>query len=128
MSGPEEAFRNIPEYRPQLIEPVPPARSPVPTPNARGTSGSVTPLPPPRDAARIPVAPPPTAFAPPPPPSALGRATIDPAGRPATVTGEAGRVQSTTQPGVGTSAVVRDGNVETWIGPDGQARTRVVPR
>ncbi|PWS36934.1 hypothetical protein DFH01_08575 [Falsiroseomonas bella] len=128
MSGPEEAFRNIPDYRPQLIEPVPPARSPVPTPNARGTSGSVTPLPPPREASRIPAASPPTAAAPPPPPSAVGRATIDPAGRPATVTNEAGRLQSTTQPGVGTSAVVRDGNVETWIGPDGQARTRVVPR
>jgi hypothetical protein len=128
MSGPEEAFRNIPEYRPQLIEPVPPARSPVPTPNARGSSGSVAPLAAPGEAPRTTVAQPPTAVAPPPPPSAVGRATTDPSGRPATITGEAGRVQSATQPGVGTSAIVRDGNVETWIGPDGQARTRVVPR
>jgi hypothetical protein len=51
----------------------------------------------------------------------------DPAGRPAIGAGEAGRVQSATQPGIGTSTVLRDGNVETWIGPDGQARTRVVP-
>lgn len=128
MSGPEEAFRNIPEYRPQLIEPVPPARSPVPTPNARGTSGSFVPIPAPGEAPRTTVAQPPTAIAPPPPPSAVGRATTDPSGRPATITNEAGRVQSATQPGVGTSSIVRDGNVETWIGPDGQARTRVVPR
>jgi hypothetical protein len=127
MSGPEEAFRNIPEYRPQLIEPVPPARSPVPTPGARGSSGSVSPMPPPTEPARVPVAQPPTAIAPPPPPSAVGRPMTDPAGRPAIGAGEAGRVQSATQPGIGTSTVLRDGNVETWIGPDGQARTRVVP-
>jgi hypothetical protein len=52
--------------------------------------------------------------------------TIDPSGRPAITTGQAGRVRGFTQPGGGGGAVVRDGNVETWIGPDGQARSRVV--
>jgi hypothetical protein len=52
----------------------------------------------------------------------------DPAGRPAVTTGSAGNVRGFTQPGVGGGAVIRDGNVETWIGPDGQARSRVVPR
>ncbi|WP_137179865.1 hypothetical protein [Roseomonas sp. AR75] len=127
MSGPEEAFRNIPEYRPQLIEPVPPARSPVPTPNARGSSDPIAPLPAPSQASRVPAAEPPRAVAPPPPPRAEGRVLTDPAGRPAIGTGSAGNITGATQPGVGSSAVIRDGNVETWIGPDGQARTRVVP-
>jgi hypothetical protein len=127
MSGPEEAFRNIPEYRPQLIEPVPPARSPVPTPTARGSGGIGQSLPPPPEASRMPVARPPTAVAPPPPPRAEGRALTDPSGRPAIGTGQAGSISGATQPGAGTSAIIRDGNVETWIGPDGQARTRIAP-
>jgi hypothetical protein len=56
-----------------------------------------------------------------------GRALTDPSGRPAIGTGGTPRVQGFTQPGVGGGAVIRDGNVETWIGPDGQARTRVAP-
>jgi hypothetical protein len=51
----------------------------------------------------------------------------DPAGRPAVTTGSAGNVRGFTQQGGG-GAVIRDGNVETWIGPDGQARSRVVPQ
>ena len=51
----------------------------------------------------------------------------DPSGRPAVTTGQAGRVRGVTQPGVGGGAVIRDGNVETWIGPDGRTQTRVVP-
>jgi hypothetical protein len=137
LGGPEEAFRNVPEYRPTFVDQVPPARSPVPTPQAtpqgtiqpppRGSPGPGAGLPPPQELQRIPAQP---AFVAPaaPPPRAEGRVLTDPSGRPAITTGQAGRVQGATQPGIGSSAVVRDGNVETWIGPDGQARTRVVPR
>jgi hypothetical protein len=64
----------------------------------------------------------------PPAPRAEGRVTTDPAGRPAITTGQAGNIRGFTQPGQGGGAVIRDGNVETWIGPDGQARSRVVPQ
>jgi hypothetical protein len=134
MGGPEEAFRNVPEYRPTFVDPVPPARSPVPTtpgsaqpmPLPRGSAGPSAALPPPQELQRIPAQP---AFTPPPPPPprAEGRVLTDPSGRPAISTGQAGNVQGFTQPGTGGGAIVRDGNVETWIGPDGQARTRVVP-
>jgi hypothetical protein len=127
LSGPEEAFRDIPDYQPQLIQGAPPAASPVPTPiERRGIprSPSLSPGAPP-PAARSPVSPPFAAPTPPPFPSE-GQVTLDPSGRPAIGTGQAGRVRGFTQPGVGGGAVIRDGNVETWIGPDGQARSRVV--
>lgn len=125
LSGPEEAMRNIPEYRPSLIQGAPPARSPVPTPGipGSGSPGGLEPAPPayePRATAPRPVAPPP-------PPRAEGQVITDPSGRPAVTTGQAGRVRGVTQPGVGGGAVIRDGNVETWIGPDGRTQTRVVP-
>jgi hypothetical protein len=128
LSGPEEAFRNIPEYRPQLIEGAPPARSPVPTPapGARLGSGAAPPPPPLRDPQRFGVAPPPASPGAPQRP-AEGQVLIDPQGRPAVTTGQAGRVTGFTQPGVGGGAVVRDGNVETWIGPDGRSQSRIVP-
>lgn len=128
LGGPEEAFRNIPEYRPSLIEGAPPARSPVPTPapGARGGGASLQILPPPGQAPRFEVAQPSATPAAPQRP-AEGQVVTDPTGRPAIVTGEAGRVRGVTQPGLGGGVVVRDGNVETWIGPDGRAYSRVVP-
>ena len=122
LSGPDEAMRNIPDYRPSLIEGAPPARSPLSPPQG---SSSPVPSPPPVEPQRVtPAAPPAVA---PQAPRTEGRALTDPSGRPAVSTGEAGRIQGFTQPGQGSGAVVRDGNVETWIGPDGQVRTRVVP-
>lgn len=127
LGGPDEAMRNIPEYRPSLIQGAPPARSPISGPPERGLPGSSAPPAPialpdaPRNAT------PPGLPATPPPPRAEGRVLTTPSGQPAIGTGQAGRVQGFTQPGVGGGAVIRDGNVETWIGPDGQARTRVVP-
>ncbi|MGG5822634.1 hypothetical protein [Falsiroseomonas sp. HW251] len=129
MSGPDEAMRNIPDYRPSLVpgtgEPV---RSPVPTPGVPG-SGSpgglgtqglpppppLTPTPAPRVSGTGGVGLPPE-----------GRVLTSPSGRPAVTTGQAGSVSGVTSPSGG-GAVIRDGNVETWIGPDGRARTRVVP-
>jgi hypothetical protein len=127
LGGPEEAMRNIPEYRPSLIQGSPPARSPVPTPGGpqRGLPSSSLPPPPSAEPPRAAVQAP--AFAPTPPPRRReGEVAIDPFGRPAVITGDAGRVSGFTQPGIGGGAVIRDGNVETWIGPDGQARTRLV--
>lgn len=126
LGGPEEAMRNIPEYRPA----VPPAgpRPPVAgMPPGRGSSTPPAAPPPPEPAARAPAQP---AALPvtPPPPRQEGQVATDPAGRPAIITGGAGNVRGFTQPGQGGGAVIRDGNVETWIGPDGQARSRVVPR
>ncbi|WP_270937499.1 hypothetical protein [Falsiroseomonas oryzae] len=129
LSGPEEAMRNVPEYRPSMIDGAPPARSPVPTPapGARtGSAGSLQTLPPPDQLPRAP-AQPPIASPAPPPPGGPGQVTIDPAGRPAVTTGQAGSVRGVTQPGVGSGSVVTQGNVETWIGPDGRVQTRVVP-
>jgi hypothetical protein len=131
LGSPDEAMRNIPEYRPSLIQGAPPARSPVSGPPERGLPGSSTGTLPmqPAEVPRVTSAPPPRAVAPPPPPPRTeGQVLTDPSGRPAISTGQAGRVQGFTQPGQGGGAVIRDGNVETWIGPDGQARTRVVPR
>lgn len=131
LSGPDEAFRNIPEYRPSLIQGAPPASSPVPTPapGARrpGSGAALTPLPPPAQPATPGVLPPLASPSPPPRP-AEGQVVMDPSGRPAVVTGEAGRVRGVTQPGMGGGAVIRDGNVETWIGPDGRTHSRVVPQ
>jgi hypothetical protein len=133
LSGPEEAMRNIPQYSPSLIQGAPPASSPVPTPGSNVGPRA------PRGATSTPSQPIPLTEAPrsPPPPPAPavtsreqrleGRPMIDPSGRPAIGTGGTPRVQGFTQPGVGGGAVIRDGNVETWIGPDGQARTRVAP-
>jgi len=131
MSGPDEAMRNIPAYTPSLIDGAPAARSPVPTPGtgvgprARGTG---TPPPPPGpigDPPRSPVSPGPGVV--PPQPRTEGTVMTDPQGRPAIGTGGTGRVQGFTQPGIGGGAVIRDGNVETWVGPDGRTHTRVVP-
>jgi hypothetical protein len=130
LGSPDEAMQNIPEYRPSLIQGAPPARSPVAGPPERGLPSSppsaAAPPPPPLQAAPRAAAQPPASTGTPPPPRAEGRVLTDPSGRPATSTGQAGSVQGFTQPGVGGGAVIRDGNVETWIGPDGQARTRVV--
>lgn len=130
LSGPDEAMRNIPEYRPSLIEGSPAARSPVPTPapGARrpGSGASLETLPPPGRPPRFEVLPPVATPAPGRP--AEGQVMVDPSGRPAVVTGEAGRIRGVTQPGMGGGAVLRDGNVETWIGPDGRTQTRIVPQ
>lgn len=131
LSGPEEAMRNIPEYRPSLIpDPASPASSPVrsgETPRARRGSSTAPDAPlPATDPARAGVLPQPGSTA----GAGIrpeGQVTLSPSGQPAITTGQAGRVRGVTQPGVGGGAVIRDGNVETWIGPDGQARTRVVP-
>ncbi len=131
LGSPEEAMRNIPEYRPSLIEGAPPARSPIATPPERGVPGSSSAPPPPPAAQQTPpraAAEAPSGRNSPPPPRTEGRALTDPSGRPAVSTGQAGNIQGFTQPGGGGGAVIRDGNVETWIGPDGQARTRIVPR
>lgn len=131
MGGPDEAMRNIPEYRPSLIEGTPPASSPVPTPGDRPAArrGSSTPpaaLGAPGEFARSPA----TQAAPgsqsPPPPRSEGRALTTPSGRTVTGTGGTPRVQGYTGP-QGGGAVVRDGNVETWVGPDGRTSTRIVP-
>ena len=130
MGGPDEAMRNIPNYRPSLIDGAPPASSPVPTPGGRtvrrGSSTSPGALDAPGEFQRNPAsAAPPGAYSP--PPARLeGRPLTTPSGRQATGTGGTPRVQGYTSP-QGGGAVIRDGNVETYIGPDGQARTRVVP-
>lgn len=123
LSGPDEAMRNIPDYRPSLIEGAPPARSPL-SAAPQGSSSPVAPLPPVQPQRATPATPPAVA---PPAPRTEGQPLVDPSGRPAISTGQAGRIQGFTQPGQGGGAVIRDGNVETWIGPDGQVRTRVVP-
>jgi hypothetical protein len=129
LGSPEEAMQNIPEYRPSLIQGAPPARSPISGPPERGLPGTsatpTTPIPLP-DAPRV-TSQPPDLPATPPAPRAEGRALTTPSGRPAIGTGQARSIQGFTQPGGGGGAVIRDGNVETWIGPDGQTRTRVVP-
>lgn len=129
MSGPDEAMRNIPDYRPSLIDGAPPASSPVPTPGVGPRRGSSSPPPAPpaiEPPQRSPVTQPASPVTPP-PPRLEGRPMIDPSGRPAIGTGGTPRVQGYTQPGVGGGAVIRDGNVETWIGPDGRTHTRVAP-
>jgi hypothetical protein len=98
----------------------------MPAPPPRGSGTPPGALPPPAPAAAPATAPAPRL--PPPPPRTEGQVMTDPAGRPAISTGGAGNVRGFTQPGVGGGAVIRDGNVETWIGPDGQARSRVVPQ
>lgn len=130
MGGPEEAMRNIPSYRPSLIEGAPAAASPVPTPGDRPRRrGSSTPpanpdVPP--DFARMPANPAPVGANSPPPARLEGRALTTPSGRSVTSTGGTSRVQGYTGP-QGGGAVIRDGNVETWIGPDGRTSTRVAP-
>ncbi|WP_439596118.1 hypothetical protein [Falsiroseomonas sp.] len=130
MGGPDEAMRNIPTYRPSLIEGAPPATSPVPTPGDRPVRrGSSTPpgsLGAPGDFARTPASPAPAGAYSPPPARLEGQPMTTPSGRIVTGTGGTSRVQGYTGP-QGGGAVVRDGNVETWIGPDGQTRSRVVP-
>ncbi|MBU8539714.1 hypothetical protein [Falsiroseomonas tokyonensis] len=130
LGGPDEAMRNIPVYRPSLIEGAPAASSPVPTPGERPVRrGSSTPpgsLAAPGDFARNPASPAPAGAYTPPPPRLEGRPMTTPSGSVVTGTGGTSRVQGYTGP-QGGGAVVRDGNIETWIGPDGQTRTRVVP-
>jgi len=115
MGGPDEAMRNIPVYRPSLIQGAPAAASPVPTPGDRPIRrGSSTPpgnLGAPPDFARSPASPAPAGASSPP---ATRRLTS-----PGPVPGQPGPQ--------GGGAVIRDGNVETWIGPDGRTSTRVVP-
>jgi hypothetical protein len=134
LSGPDEAMSNIPEYRPSLIQGAPPASSPVqsqrsePGPRGRrGTGGTPSEPLPLTEPPRSPVATPAPGATSPPSAPRTGQVLTDPSGRPAIGTGGAGRVQGFTQPGQGGGAVIRDGNVETWIGPDGQSRTRVAP-
>ncbi len=131
LGGPDEAMRNIPAYSPSLIEGAPAAASPVPTPGEprptrRGSSTPPGSLGAPGDFARSPATPAPPGSLSPPPPRVEGRALTSPSGMPATGTAGTGRVQGFTSP-QGGGAVVRDGNVETWIGPDGRTSTRIVP-
>jgi hypothetical protein len=130
LSNPDEAMRNIPEYRPALIDGAPAASSPVPTPGDRPARrrGSSTPpasLGPPGEFLSTLGAAPPSASGRP-SPRLEGRALTTPSGQSVTGTGGTPRVQGYTGPGGG-GAVIRDGNVETWIGPNGQPTTRVVP-
>ncbi|NKC30004.1 hypothetical protein HEQ75_03960 [Roseomonas sp. BU-1] len=130
LGGPDEAMRNIPVYRPSLIEGAPAASSPVPTPGDRpARRGSSTPpaaLGAPGEFQRSPAAAAPPGALSAPPARGEGRALTTPSGGTVTGTGTAGRVQGYTGP-QGGGAVIRDGNVETWIGPDGRPSTRIVP-
>lgn len=130
LGGPDEAMRNIPDYRPSLIDGAPAATSPVPTPGDRpARRGSSTPPASPGapgDFARSPATPASPGALSPPPPRVEGRALTSPSGQAATGTAGTSRVQGFTSP-QGGGAVVRDGNVETWIGPDGRTSTRIVP-
>lgn len=114
MGGPDEAMRNIPNYRPALIDGAPAATSPVPTPGdqpmRRGSSTPPATPGAPAEFARTPASPAPAG------------ATTPPA---RIRSGAAARGPSTPGP-LGGGAVTRDGNIETYIGPDGQTRTRVV--
>jgi hypothetical protein len=138
MSGPDEAMRNIPDYSPSLVPSTgAPVRSPVATPGVLG-SGPPAGLPGSRSPGGLgtqglPPPPPlrPSAAVPPSPTGGVGmrpegQVLMDPSGRPQVTTGAAGNIRGTTSP-QGGGAVIRDGNVETFIGPDGRARTRVVP-
>lgn len=129
LSNPDEAMRNIPSYRPSLIDGAPAASSPVATPGDRPVRrGSSTPpgnLGPPGDFLATPGASP-TPRTAPSAPRLEGRAMTSPSGQSVTGTGGTPRVQGFTGPSGG-GAVIRDGNVETWIGPNGQPSTRVVP-
>jgi hypothetical protein len=130
LSNPDEAMRNIPVYQPSLIDGAPAAASPVPTPGDRPVRrrGSSTPpgnLGPPGEFLSTPAAPPPGPSGQP-SPRLEGRALTTPSGQSVTGTGGTPRVQGYTGPGGG-GAVIRDGNVETWIGPNGQASTRIAP-
>lgn len=93
----DEAMRNIPTYSPELVQGAPAARSPVPTPGVTQPRSPVGDVSPP------------------------ARRTVSPAPavRPANLSGPASSI-------VGGGAVIRDGNVETWIGPDGRTNTRIV--
>ncbi len=127
LNNPDEAMRNIPSYRPELIEGAPPATPPA-MPPARRPRGSSTLVPgpiQPQEAPAFQAAPGQPAT--PPPRRLEGRPMTLPDGRPAVGTGGTDRVQGFTSP-QGGGAVVRDGNVETFIGPDGQVRTRVAPQ
>jgi hypothetical protein len=126
LGNPEEAMRNIPSYSPELIQGSPPARSPVATPGVpRGSSspppGALSGLP---AQSQVPGLPPGDMS--PPGARSEGRVMTSPSGRMVTGTGSAGRVTGFTSP-TGGGAVIRDGNVETWIGPDGRTSTRIVP-
>jgi len=130
MGGPDEAMRNIPAYRPALVDGAPAAASPVPTsgdrPTRRGSSTPPANLGAPSDFARSPASPPPAGANSRPPARLEGRSMTTPSGGLVTGTGGTSRVQGYTGP-QGGGAVIRDGNVETWIGPDGRTSTRVVP-
>jgi len=94
----DEAMRNIPTWTPSLIQGSPPARSPVPTPGVSDARSPVGDITPP------------------------ARRTLSPAPpiRPPNLSGPSNPGQTAG------GAVIRDGNVETWIGPDGRANTRIV--
>lgn len=131
LSNPDEAMRNIPVYRPSLIDGAPAASSPVATPGDRPARrpGSSTPpgsLGPPGAFLSTPAPVRPPGAASPPSPRLEGRALTSPSGQSVTGTGGTPRVQGYTGPGGG-GAVIRDGNVETWIGPNGQSSTRIAP-
>ena len=107
-----------------------PPASPVATPGDRPARRG--PSTPPRtrrragDFARSPAVPAAPGALSPPPSRVEGRALTSPSGQAATGTAGTARVQGFTGP-QGGGAVVRDGNVETWIGPDGRTSTRIVP-
>ena len=124
-------MRNIPEYRPSLIDGAPAASSPVPVsgdqrPPRRGSSTPVPPLSSPGEGPRTPPLAQPTQPVPL-SPRRDGQPLVSPQGRPAIGTGGTDRVQGVTGP-QGSGVIHRDGNVETWVGPDGRTTTRVVPQ
>ncbi len=130
MSGPDEAMRNIPSYSPSLIQGAPAAASPIATPGVpsgrRGSSSAPQPPLASGDFARAPAMQAAPGALSPPPPRPEGGVITTPGGGTAIITGRAGRVSGTVSP-QGGGSVTRDGNVETWIGPDGRVSTRVVP-
>ncbi|HZF76333.1 MAG TPA: hypothetical protein VE033_10935 [Acetobacteraceae bacterium] len=127
LANPDEAMRNIPEYRPTLLDPAQPTQPPVGP--RRGLGSSAAPPGP------IPIAPeqrfpvtqpavPPS----PPPPRADGRPVVLPDGRVGVTTGGTDRVQGFVAPGGDTGTVIRDGRTETVIQPGGRVEQRVAPR
>jgi hypothetical protein len=91
----------------------------------QGSSEALPPLdPPPLPRHGVPRGAPPT----PPEPRLEGQVLPVPGGPPATITGGSGRVQSYTQPGVGTGTAIREGGTTTLIGPDGSIQVVPNPR
>jgi hypothetical protein len=87
-----------------------------------GVLAPLDPVPPPR--AGVPAG----EFAAPPAPRIEGRVIPVPGGPPAVITGGTDRIQTYTQPGVGTGTAIEQGGTTTLIGPDGQVQVVPTPR